>query len=84
MQLATLSTDTSVLVLAGGPHLSSPVMSEAHEKGVRVIVVPADTCAVAERLVRLQARINPEDEDMVERVKGLVRKNVDLKRVFGK
>jgi hypothetical protein len=84
LQLAALSTDTSALVLTGGLHPSSQVVSEAHEKGVPVIVVSADTYAVTERFDRLQARINPEDKDMVGRVKELVRKNVDLKRVFGK
>jgi BioD-like phosphotransacetylase family protein len=84
LQLAALSTDTSVLVLTGGLRPSSMVMSEAHEQGVPLIVVSADTYTVTERFDRLQARINPEDKGMVGLVRQLVRKNVDLKRVFGK
>ena len=84
LQLAALSTDTSVLVLTGGLRPSSQVMSEAHEKGVPVIVISADTYTVTERFDRLQARINPEDGEMVKLVKDLVRRNVDLKRAFGK
>jgi len=74
----------SCLVLTGGLRPSSQVMAEAHEKGVPVIVVAADTYTATERFDRLQARINPDDGEMVARVRALVRKNVDLKRVFGK
>ncbi len=84
LQLAALSTDVSCLVLTGGLRPSSQVMAEAHEKGVPVIVVAADTYTATERFDRLQARINPDDEEMVARVRALVRKNVDLKKVYGK
>ncbi len=84
LQMAALSTDTSALVLTGGLRPSSQVLSEAHAQGVPLIVVSTDTYSATERIDRLQARINPDDAEMVRRVKDLVKKNVALKKVFGK
>jgi BioD-like phosphotransacetylase family protein len=80
--MAALSTDTSCLVCTGGMRPTAHVLSEAHEQGVPVIVISGDTYSVAERFEGLEVRINPDDEDLVERVKELVRDNLDLERLF--
>ena len=82
LQLAALTTDTSCLVLTGGMRPNSHVMAEAHEQGVPIIVIQGDTYSVAERFERLEARIDPDDEEMVDRVKELIREHVDLDALF--
>lgn len=78
LQLAALTTDTSCLVLTGGMRPNSHVMAEAHEQGVPIIVIQGDTYSVAERFERLEARINPDDEELVGKVRSLIQENVDL------
>jgi BioD-like phosphotransacetylase family protein len=82
LQLAALTTDTSCLVLTGGMRPNSHVMAEAHEQGVPIIVIQGDTYSVAERFERLEARINPDDEELVGKVQSLIRDNVDLEALF--
>lgn len=78
LQLAAMTTDTSCLVLTGGIRPNSHVMAQAHELGIPVIVISGHTYQVAERFENLESRINPYDEEMVARVKALIRDHVDM------
>lgn len=78
LQLAAMTTDTSCLVLTGGIRPNSHVMAQAHELGVPIIVISGHTYQVAERFDQLESRINPYDDEMIARVKALIRDHVDL------
>jgi len=82
LQLAALTTDVSALVLTGGIRPNSHVMAEAHSQGVPIIVIAAHTYQVAERVERLESRINPDDEEMLAVIKDLIGDHVDMDAIL--
>lgn len=82
IQMAALETDTSCLVLTGGLYPAKQVIAKAYEKGVPILLTQYDTLETSEMIDHLIARIDPEDSAKMERIKGLVRENIDLDEVW--
>jgi hypothetical protein len=83
IQMAALATDTSCLVLTGGLYPEKQVIAKAYEKGVPILLTQYDTLDAAENIDHLIARIDAEDKAKLERIKQLVRENVDLQAIWG-
>jgi len=83
MLLAALSTDTSCLILTGGLYPDNPILVKADELKVPVLLVGHGTQVTADMMDRLIARIDPSDTTKVELVADLVRRHVDLAKVWG-
>lgn len=82
MLMAALSTDTSCLILTGGLYPDSPILVKADELKVPVLLVGHGTQVAADMLDNLIARIDPSDTAKVELVADLVRRHVDLNKIW--
>ena len=82
IQMAALSTDTSCLVLTGGLYPPKPVVAKAYEVGVPILVTRHNTMEAAEMIDRLIARIDPADEDKIQRIAEMVKRHVDLDAIW--
>jgi BioD-like phosphotransacetylase family protein len=83
IQMAALETDTSCLVLTGGLHPAKQVIAKAYQKGVPILLTQYDTLYASEMIDHLIARIDPDDQAKIERIKGLVRDHVVLDEIWG-
>jgi BioD-like phosphotransacetylase family protein len=84
MLMAALSTDTSCLILTGGLYPDKPVLAKAEELKVPVLLVGHGTQVTADMVDGLIARIDPSDTTKVELVADLVRRHVDLGKIWGR
>ncbi|MDW5563051.1 MAG: phosphotransacetylase family protein [Methanomassiliicoccus sp.] len=82
IQMAALSTDTSCLVLTGGLYPPKPVIAKAFEVGVPILVTRHNTMEAAEMVDRLIARIDPSDQDKIQRIADMVKRQVDLDAIW--
>ena len=78
LQLAALSTDTACLILTGGLYPAKVVVSKAYEEGVPILLTRYNTLETAEMIDHLIARIDPDDNEKVEKIKKVVAENVDV------
>jgi hypothetical protein len=83
MLLSALSMDISYLNLTGGLYLNNHVLAKAEELEVRVLLVGHGTQVEAEMFENLIACINPSNIAKVEMVAEMVRRHVDLTKVWG-
>ena len=83
MLLAALSTDTSCLILTGGLYPDNHVLAKAEELQVPVLLVGHGTQVAADMFENLIARIDPSDTAKVDMVAEMVRRHVDLTKVWG-
>lgn len=83
MLLAALSTDTSCLILTGGLYPDNHVLAKAEELQVPVLLVGHGTQVAADMFENLIARIDPSDTAKVDMVAEMVRRHVDLSKVWG-
>jgi uncharacterized protein len=82
MLMAALSTDTACLILTGGLYPAKPVLVKAQEQKVPVLLVGHGTQVTADMVDRLTARIDPTDINKVELVADLVRRHVDIDKIW--
>jgi BioD-like phosphotransacetylase family protein len=78
MQLASLDTSTSGMVLTGGVYPDPRVIATADDRGVPLILVKPDTYTVTAQVERMRARVRPGDRDRLDLIRSLVKENVDL------
>jgi uncharacterized protein len=83
MLLSALSTDTSCLILTGGLYPDAQVLSKAEELQVPVLLVGHGTQVTADMVDGLVARIDPTDTAKIELVADLIRRHVDVNKVWG-
>jgi BioD-like phosphotransacetylase family protein len=83
MLMAALSTDTSCLILTGGLYPDNQILAKAEEMQVPVLLVGHGTQVAADMFDNLIARIDPSDTAKVDMVAEMVRRHVDLEKVWG-
>jgi BioD-like phosphotransacetylase family protein len=83
MLLAALNTDTSCLILTGGLYPDNHVLAKAEEMRVPVLLVGHGTQVTADMVDNLIARIDPSDTAKIDMVAEMVRRHVDLDKVWG-
>ncbi|MEM0448288.1 MAG: AAA family ATPase [Methanomassiliicoccales archaeon] len=82
LHMAALSTDTSCLILTGGLYPEKQVVAKAYERRVPILLTSLDTMSAAEAVDHLIARIDPEDQVKIDRIRGLVKENVDIQAIW--
>jgi BioD-like phosphotransacetylase family protein len=80
--LAALEAGVSALVLTGNLHPSVKIFPRADELKVPIILVPFDTYTTLQLIQRIVGRIKPTDNARINRVKRLVKENMDWKQIF--
>ncbi|MFA5311856.1 MAG: DRTGG domain-containing protein [Methanomassiliicoccales archaeon] len=83
MLMAALSTDTSCLILTGGLYPDAQVLAKAEEQQVPVLLTGHGTQVTADMVDNLIARIDPSDTAKIDLLSDLVRRHVDMDKVWG-
>jgi BioD-like phosphotransacetylase family protein len=79
--IAALKAGTSALILTGNLYPNVKILSQADELSVPVILIPYDTYTTLQIVQKIVGRINPKDKKRVNRMKELVKENVDWKLI---
>lgn len=77
--LTSLELKPSGIILTGNLYPAMKVLTKAKEKGVPILLVPADTFSTAEKLWKLHGRVTPHSLRIKEKIIiETVRKNVEV------
>ncbi len=82
IQLAALMTDTACLVLTGGLLPERSVVLRAQEQKVPVLMTRYNTLETAEMIDHSLARIDPKDKMKIDLITEVVKRNLDLERIW--
>jgi uncharacterized protein len=76
--LAALETNTKLIVFTGNMEPPKSVISKAEEKEIPLVVAPADTFTVSERIRKIHTHIQPNE---IQLCKDQVDKYIDWKKI---
>jgi len=77
--LASLDTDTSLLILSGNIQPETKVIARAMEKKVPILVVPYNSSETYKLAIKISSRINIGNNRKISAAKRVVEKHVDIK-----
>ena len=80
--IAALKAGASALILTGNLYPNVKILLQADELSVPVILIPYDTYTTLQLVQKIVGRINPKDKKRINRMKELVKENVDWKLIF--
>lgn len=82
MILAALETDTACVILTENIPPSAKVISVAKEKGIPLLLVPADTLQVTKKLDTMEYLLSKEEKGKISLLEELMRTHVNTQEVF--
>ena len=82
IQLAAMETSTKCIILTGGLYTNSVVIARAQSRGIPIISVSEDTFTTIDRIESVMGKATIRDSVKIARVKELVDKEFDIKRLL--
>jgi BioD-like phosphotransacetylase family protein len=81
IQMAALETATRCLLLTGGLHPDSRILSRAQELGVPILSTQEDTLTTVERIEQVLGKLRVREAKKIDRAVEIAEKNLDLARL---
>jgi len=81
IQMAALETATRCLLLTGGLHPDSRILSRAQELGVPILSTQEDTLTTVERIEQVLGKLRVREAKKIDRAAEIAEKNLDFARL---
>ena len=80
---AALDGDTAAIILTNNVPTTPRLVAKAEDRGIPLLLVAHDTYQIAKMVDRLEPLMTPDNEERMDLLGDLVRRNLDMEQLIG-